>query len=69
VQLSGVKWGFGLSKGENTDRVPTGLVVQEGEENEEIWVWHSLEPNFFFKNLTGKTTPRRINLRINRVHI
>ena len=36
VQLLGVKWGLGLSKDENTGRVPRGLIMQEGEEIEEI---------------------------------
>jgi len=34
--MAGVKWGLGLSMGENTDRVPRGLIMQEGEEIEEI---------------------------------
>ncbi|MBC8417960.1 MAG: hypothetical protein H8E10_05140 [Desulfobacterales bacterium] len=45
AQLSGVKWGLGLSKGENTDRVPRGLIMQEGREIEEIRVELPLELN------------------------
>ena len=36
VQLSGVKWGLVLSKGENNDRAPRGLIMQEKEAIEEI---------------------------------
>ena len=36
VQMSGVKWGLGLSNGENADSVPRGLIMQEGEEIEGI---------------------------------
>jgi hypothetical protein len=30
------------------------LIMPEGREIEEIWVEHSIEPNFFFKNQAGK---------------
>jgi len=36
LQFGGLKRGRVLNKGENTDRVPRGLIMQEGEEIEEI---------------------------------
>jgi len=45
VQLSGVKWGLGLSKGVAVETVPGGLIMPREGKIEEIRVELSLELN------------------------